>query len=61
MKRHTLRVLIVLWLGWYLSCPVAEVVDFWDTPPEEMRDIAHVAGGVVALLGAGLVFGCVDE
>ena len=54
MKRRALRILILLWLGWYLSGPVAEVVDFWDTPPEEMSDIARVAGGVVALVGAGL-------
>jgi hypothetical protein len=54
MKRRAVRILILLWLGWYLSGPLAEVVDFWDTPPEEMSDIARVAGGVVALVGAGL-------
>jgi hypothetical protein len=54
MKRRALRILILLWLGWYLSGPVAELVDFWDTAPEEMSDIARVAGGVVALVGTGL-------
>src|SRR5579872_6959448 len=45
-------VLILLWIGWYLSGPLAETFDFWDSPKEEMTDVVRSAGGFIALLGA---------
>jgi hypothetical protein len=54
MKRRVLRMFVLLWLGWYLTGPLAEVVDFWDTPPQEMHDIARSVGGMVALIGTAL-------
>jgi hypothetical protein len=54
MKRRVLRILVLLWLGWYVSGPAAEMVDFWDTPPQELHDIARSAGGMVALIGTAL-------
>lgn len=54
MERRAVRILLLLWLGWYLSGPVAEMVDVWDTPPQEMHDIARGAGGMVALIGTTL-------
>jgi hypothetical protein len=54
MKRRVLRIFVLLWLGWYFSGPMAQMVDFWDTPPQEMNDIARSAGGVVALVGTAL-------
>jgi hypothetical protein len=41
-----MRILILLWLGWYLSGPIAATIDFWDPPNEEMRDLLHNAGGL---------------
>ncbi len=41
--------LILLWLGWYLSGPAAATIDFWDTPREEMRDLVRNAGGLPIL------------
>jgi len=32
MKRSAAKLFVLLWLGWYLSGPVAETIDFWDTP-----------------------------
>lgn len=49
-----MRVFVLLWLGWYLSGPAAEMVDFWDTPRQEMSDIVRVGGGLVALVGMAL-------
>ena len=45
-------ILILLWIGWYLSGPLAETFDFWDSPKEELADVVRSAGGFVALLGA---------
>jgi hypothetical protein len=57
VKRRVVKVLVLLWLGWYLSGPLAETVDFWDTPREEWADMIRTAGGLVALLGAAIVVG----
>jgi hypothetical protein len=54
MERRALRIFVLLWLGWYLSGPMAQMVDFWDTPPQEMNDIARSTCGMVALVGTGL-------
>jgi hypothetical protein len=56
MKRRGLRLVILLWLGWYLSGPICETVDRWDGPRQEMNDIFfHAGGGVVVLAAAALV------
>jgi hypothetical protein len=57
VKGRLIRILVLLWLGWYLSGPLAETVDFWDTPREEASDLIQSAGGLVALLGAAMVVG----
>lgn len=54
LKGRTLRLFVLLWLGWYLWGPVDPVVDWWDTPSQTMSDMVRAASGVVALMGAGL-------
>ena len=46
------RLLILLWLAWYLPGPICEVVDFWDSPAEEMQDVAFHGGGALSLAAA---------
>ena len=41
----------------YLSGPLAQFVDSWDSPQEEIGDIARSAGGVVTLLAGVICFG----
>jgi hypothetical protein len=56
MKGRGLRLVIVLWLGWYLSGPICETVDRWDGPRQEANDIFfHAGGGLVVLAAAALV------
>ena len=55
MKGRFVRILVLLWLGWYVSGPLAETVDFWDTPGDEAADVLRSAGGLVAMLGAAIV------
>src|SRR5215470_8948579 len=50
VKRHALRIVVLLWLGWYTSGPLCETIDFWDTPQEEMRDVMCSAGGAATLV-----------
>jgi hypothetical protein len=57
MKRQVIRILALLWLGWYFSGPLAAAFDFWDSPQEEMKDIARDAGGGVTLLAAAICIG----
>ena len=54
VKRHTAKILFLLWLGWYLSGPNAELVDSWDPPKEELCDVARNIGGPAPLLVAGI-------
>ena len=56
MKRRCIRLLVLLWFGWYLSGPLLETVDFWDSPQEEMNDVARSAGGAATLIAAVLCF-----
>ena len=56
MEGRTVRVIALLWLGWYLSGPVCETVDRWDGPRQELSDILfHAGGGLVILAAAALV------
>jgi len=57
MRRRIMKLLVLLWLGWYLSGPLAQFVDSWDSPQEEIGDIARSAGGVVTLLAGVICFG----
>src|SRR5690348_2015637 len=59
MKRRTIKFLVLLWLGLYLSGPVAETIDFWDPPTEEMHDILRNAGGTAVLVAAAVCIGIV--
>ena len=54
MSRQFLRVVFLIWLCCYLAGPVFETFDFWDTPQEEMGDIASSACGVLIWAAAGL-------
>ena len=57
MKRRSIRFLVLLWLGWYLSGPLVETVDWWDSPREEVADVATSAGGFVTLVGVAICLG----
>ena len=35
-----LQILFLLWLGCYLAGPLVQAFDVWDTPQEEMGDVA---------------------
>ncbi len=53
VKRTALRVVVLLWLGWYISGPVAETFDFWDGPRQEVHDILTNASGRLTLFACG--------
>ena len=57
MTRRTLKILVLVWLGWYLSGPVVETIDFWDPPTEEIRDVLRNAAGTVVLVAAAVSIG----
>jgi len=48
--------IVLLWIGWYLTGPIAETIDHWDTPHEEIHDIWFNAGGRVTLLACAFAF-----
>jgi hypothetical protein len=56
MRRRALRIIILLWLGWYLAGPLAEVVDRWDGPRQEIHDIDFNLGGGATLVAAVFCF-----
>jgi len=41
---------VLFWIGWYLSGPLAETIDHWDGPRQEIQDILFNAGGGVTLV-----------
>jgi len=57
MKRRALRAFVLLWLGWYLSGPAAEMVDFWDTPAQEMQDVVFHGSGVLTVIAVAFYIG----
>jgi hypothetical protein len=57
MNRQVVGFLFLLWLVWYLSGPLFETIDFWDTPQEEMGDIAWSASGALSLMAIGACAG----
>ena len=57
MKRRAVKVFVLLWFASYLSGPIAETIDFWDPPAEEMRDVQRNAGGAVVLVAAAVCIG----
>jgi|GEM_PF-1184908 len=57
MRRRGVRLLFLLWLGWYLSGPLFETIDRWDSPREEISDVARSAGGATTLLAVLVSFG----
>lgn len=56
MRYQTLRIAMLLWLGWYLSGPLGASFDSWDPPREAVHDVARNAGGAVTLVGAIFCF-----
>lgn len=59
LKQRAIKFVLLLWLGWYLSGPVAETIDFWDSPTEEMHDVLRNAGGTAVLVAAAVCIGIV--
>src|SRR5881296_830170 len=54
MSAPFVRIVFVIWLGWYLTGPLAETFDFWDTPQEEMTDIASSVDGTLVWAAAAI-------
>ncbi len=54
MSAHFFRIVFVIWLGWYLTGPLAETFDFWDTPQEEMTDLASSVDGALVWAAAAI-------
>src|SRR5439155_19585710 len=54
MSAHFFRIVFVIWLGWYLTGPLAETFDFWDTPQEEMGDLASSLDGALVWAAAAI-------
>src|SRR5438093_12922653 len=52
MSAPFVRIVFVIWLGWYLTGPLAETFDFWDTPQEEMADLASSVDGALVWAAA---------
>jgi hypothetical protein len=56
MKGRMLRILVLLWLAWYIWGPVDPMVDFWDSPRQTMSDMERTANGTVVLIAAAFAF-----
>jgi hypothetical protein len=54
--KGAIKILFALFLAWYISGPVAMVIDHWDGAREELRDIVWSAGGGVTLIAAAAGF-----
>ena len=54
VKGRLLKIIILLWAGWFLSGSVAETIDSWDSPRDEMQDVVVNAGGLATLFAAGV-------
>jgi len=54
MSAQFVRIVFLIWLGWYLTGPVVETFDFWDTPQEEMADIASSVDGALVWAAAAI-------
>ena len=54
MSAPFVRIVFVIWLGWYLTGPLAETFDFWDTPQEEMTDLASSVDGALVWAAAAI-------
>ena len=49
------KVLIFLWLGWYLSGPIVETIDTWESPQNEMQDVIFNAAGMLTLIALAVL------
>src|SRR5262249_44686383 len=54
MSRRSLQILFLTWLCWYLAGPLFETFDSWDTPQEELADIASSESGSLVWAAAGI-------
>ncbi|HEV2423854.1 MAG TPA: hypothetical protein VGZ29_03395 [Terriglobia bacterium] len=50
MKLRLIKIVLLVWLGCYLSGPLAASFDSWDSPREELHDVQRNAGGAVTLV-----------
>jgi hypothetical protein len=57
MRQCSIKLIALLWLGWYLSGPLCETFDFWDSPEQEIGDVARSTGGIATLIAAVACFG----
>jgi hypothetical protein len=55
MRRTVLQIAFLIWLGSYLAGPLFQTFDVWDTPQEEMGDVASSQCG--SLIWAGCAVG----
>jgi len=55
MKQFVLKGLIFLWLGSYLSGPIVEMIDTWESPQNEMQDVIFNAGGALTLIALAVL------
>src|SRR5215475_8906880 len=55
MKKFVLKGLIFLWLGWYLSGPIVETIDTWESPQNEMQDVIFNAAGALTLIALAVL------
>ncbi len=56
MKGRILRILVLLWLAWYIWGPLDPVVDYWDSPRQTLSDMERQANGTVVLVAAAFAF-----
>ena|SRR5215469_16148306 len=47
MSRRVSQSLFLIWLCLYLAGPLVQTVDFWDTPQDEMTDVASSLCGTL--------------
>ena len=56
-RSFVLKILFFAGLCWYLSGPLVEMFDFWDSPSDEMGDIASSLSGTLIWVAAGVCTG----
>src|SRR5262245_59817402 len=54
MASRVLRSLFFIWLCCYLSGPLIQMIDSWDSPQEELVDIASSSSGILVWLAGAI-------
>lgn len=57
MKHRVLRIVVLLWLGWYISGGVCDFFDYRDTARKELHDNINTAGGKAIVIAVVFCFG----